>query len=263
MRALLSVRTYAPVLAAAFLATACDVALSGLHGGRERAEDTWTRTYSITAGGLIDVSNVNGRIAVVAIDGSKVEVSAERTARGSTVEQAKENLNRIEIREEVSADRVKIETRHPRMRGGGTEVKYLLRVPRNVRVRVETVNGEVNVDGVAGPVMQTVNGQINGTRLSSGAEAETVNGAVNLAFASLDSALKVETVNGGVEVEVPANAKADISARCTNGGISVGGLQLETLEQNRRRLDAKLNGGGARIEIETTNGAIRISGRSS
>jgi hypothetical protein len=34
-------------------------------------------------------------------------------------------------------------------------------------------------------------------------------------------------------------------------------------EQNRRRLDAKLNGGGARISLETVNGGVRIGRASS
>jgi hypothetical protein len=254
--------TYSLIVAAAVLATACDVALSGLQGGRERAEDTWTRSYAISAGGQFDVSNVNGRIEVTATDDPKIEVKAERVARGQTVEAAKENLRRIEIIEEASADRVRIETRHPRMRNGGTEVRYFIRVPRNVRVRVTTVNGEVDVDGVTRAVMNTVNGQINGRRLEGGAEAETVNGQVHLEFASLEDNLKVETVNGGVEIEVPSSAKADVSARWTNGGISVNGLALETLEKERRRLTGRLNGGGARIDIETTNGGITINGRS-
>ena len=47
-----------------------------------------------------------------------------------------------------------------------------------------------------------------------------------------------------------------------NGGISAGDLPIETTgENNRRRLEGRLNGGGARIQIEGTNGGITISGR--
>ena len=251
--------TYAPILVVAVLSTACDVAFSSLHGGRERAEDTWTRSYTIAAGGLLDVSNVNGRIEVTATDDGKVEVRAERSARGQTIEAAKENLQRIEIVEEAASDRVRIETRHPRMRSGGTEVKYFIKLPRNLRVRLNTVNGHVEVDGVGRAILNTVNGPINGRRLTGGAEAETVNGGVHLEFASLDEGLKVETVNGGIEIGVPASAKADISARWTNGGIEVNGLQVETLEKERRRFTGRMNGGGARIDIETTNGGIRLN----
>jgi hypothetical protein len=57
---------------------------------------------------------------------------------------------------------------------------------------------------------------------------------------------------------VPESAKADISASCTNGGISVTGVKLEISEQSRRRLEGKLNGGGTPIELHTTNGGVRL-----
>jgi len=37
---------------------------------------------------------------------------------------------------------------------------------------------------------------------------------------------------------------------------------MEMTEQSRRRVEGKINGGGAAIELKTTNGGIRIRGRS-
>jgi hypothetical protein len=34
-----------------------------------------------------------------------------------------------------------------------------------------------------------------------------------------------------------------------------------TGEKNRRRLEGRLNGGGSRVELATTNGGIHITGR--
>jgi DUF4097 and DUF4098 domain-containing protein YvlB len=69
----------------------------------------------------------------------------------------------------------------------------------------------------------------------------------------------VKSVNGGVSLTLPRDARADLTARCTNGGISVSGLDLEREgEQSRRRVAGKLNGGGARVNVETTNGGVRI-----
>ena len=63
-------------------------------------------------------------------------------------------------------------------------------------------------------------------------------------------------------MRMPRDAKATISASITNGGISAGDLPIETSGENtRRRLEGRLNGGGARIQIEGTNGGITLSGR--
>jgi hypothetical protein len=74
--------------------------------------------------------------------------------------------------------------------------------------------------------------------------------------------VKLECTNGGIRLRLPADAKASISARITNGGIETSGLTLDaTGAQSRRRLDGRLNGGGPRIDLEGTNGGIRISSR--
>jgi DUF4097 and DUF4098 domain-containing protein YvlB len=74
--------------------------------------------------------------------------------------------------------------------------------------------------------------------------------------------ITLRTTNGGVTLTLPENAKADLSASCTNGGINVSALDaLEISEQSRRRLEGRLNGGGTSIEVRTTNGGIRVRPR--
>jgi DUF4097 and DUF4098 domain-containing protein YvlB len=72
---------------------------------------------------------------------------------------------------------------------------------------------------------------------------------------------KLECTNGGIKLRLPTTARATISASVTNGGIDTTGLQLETTESSRRRLEARLNGGGPQVRIEGTNGGIRIDAR--
>lgn len=266
-----SVLRVAALLAASYWCAACDVSVGdgglsiGLVAGR--ATDTWTRTYQLGPGGRVEIINVNGRIAVEASDGPAVEVRAERTAKAGSDEAAKELLKKIEMHEEIQPDRIRIETRPPRglMGTSSTEVRYTLRVPRTASVNLETVNGGAIVKGVRGGVQMTsTNGEITGEALAGRVEATTTNGRVHLQFESIgQDAIRAETVNGRIELEIPSAARADIAARCVNGSIQVSGLDLKDIgERTRRSMDARLNGGGPRIEAETTNGAIRLVGRS-
>ena len=136
-----------------------------------------------------------------------------------------------------------------------------MQVPANTKVVLDTTNGEIEVVNVtASAQLETVNGQINARGLGGDVKASTVNGGVDIAFAALTGDVNVETTNGGVTVRLPADAKAVLLGRTTNGGLSVDGLQVEEVERSRRRLEAKLNGGGdRRIEAETTNGGITFT----
>jgi hypothetical protein len=77
-----------------------------------------------------------------------------------------------------------------------------------------------------------------------------------------EGGVKLDCTNGGINLRLPRDAKATISARISNGGISQGDLSIETTgESSRRRLEGRLNGGGPRIDIEGTNGGITLAGR--
>jgi hypothetical protein len=249
------------VAALSSLTAACDIALSG---AREEATETVTRSFPLSPGGTLDISTTNGRIEVVAGSAPTVEVKAVKVARAATKEGAAELLKSLQLKEEVTPDLVKL--RAERAKGGLTgwgtsaEVRYVVQVPANTKVLLNTTNGEIEVVNVtASAQLETVNGQINARGLGGDVKASTTNGGVDIALASINGDVTVETTNGGVTVRLPADAKALLLGRTTNGGLSVDGLQVEEVERSRRRLEAKLNGGGRRIEAETTNGGITFT----
>ena len=243
----------------ALAVSACDVHLGNLAG---RATDEWTHTYPLTAGGQVRVGNTNGKIEIEGVDGSTVEIRAERIARGVTDTAARELLPRIEIKEDVRPDRVSVETARMSgiMFGAAFEVRYHVRAPRNAVIDVSNTNGLVTVSEMSGKVAaRTTNGGVTGKGLSGGVDARATNGGVNIELASVGSdRIALRTTNGGVTLTVPESAKADVSASCTNGGISVSGVKMEVSEQSRRHLEGKLNGGGTPIELHTTNGGVRL-----
>ena len=243
----------------ALAVTACDVHLGNLAG---RATDEWTHTYPLTAGGQVRIGNTNGKIEIEGVDGSTVEIRAERIAKGVTDTAARELLPRIEIKEDVRPDRVSVETARMSgiMFGAAFEVRYHVRAPQNAVIDVSNTNGLVTVSGMSGKVVaHTTNGGVTGKGLSGGVDARATNGGVNIELASVGSdRIALRTTNGGVTLTVPESAKADVSASCTNGGISVSGVKMEVSEQSRRHLEGKLNGGGTPIELHTTNGGVRL-----
>jgi DUF4097 and DUF4098 domain-containing protein YvlB len=263
MAAPVSRRVAVFVLPLAVALAGCDVSLGNLTA---RATDEWTHTYPLTSGGEVRIVNTNGKVDVEGVDGSTVEVRAERIARAATDAAARELLPRIVIKEESKPDRVSLETERMNgiMIGAGFEVRYHVRAPKNAVINVTNTNGQVTVDALAGKVVaHTTNGGVRGTKLTGGVDARSTNGGVSIEMASVGSdRISLETTNGGVTLMLPEKAKATVSASCTNGGISVGALDnFEVSEKSRRHLEGRLNGGGTAIELQTTNGGIRIRSR--
>jgi hypothetical protein len=241
----------------------CDVSLGNLSA---RATEEWTHTYPLTAGGEVRIVNTNGRIDVEGVDGTTLEVRAERIAKGATDSAARELLPRIVIKEDVKPDRVSFETERMNgiMIGAGFEVRYHVRAPKNAVVNVTNTNGQIALNALSGKVVaHTTNGAVKGTNLTGGVDGETTNGSVSIDMASLGTErVSLETTNGSVTLMLPEKAKATVSASVTNGGINVGSLDnFDVTEKSRRHLEGKMNGGGAAVELHTTNGSIRLRSR--
>ena len=262
------------VLAAGLSVVACDIKSTAngdfsfdISGGK--AEDTWTRTYTLADKGRLELINVNGRITAERATDDKVTVEGRRTAKGSTDEAAKDHLAKMEIREEVSGDRVRVESRPPRLSGlAGHEIEWTIKVPAGVVVDLRTVNGGVRINGLSGEVhAKTTNGGVKGSGITATIlEASSVNGGIEIELASpLDASatIELETVNGGVSLGLPGESKASFAARATNGGVTVSDLDIKRDEEGssfdvKRRLQGTLNGGGAKVTISTTNGGVRL-----
>jgi Putative adhesin len=228
-----------------------------------RATEDWTKTYQLSPGGELHIGNTNGRVQIEGVDGNTVEIHAEKIAKAVSDDAAKELLPRIKIDEEVKPDRISIETGKLGgiMLGASIEVRYTVKAPKNAVIDVSNTNGLVTVRSLTGKVRaHTTNGGVRGDDVTGPVEASATNGGVNFDFASVGTGpIELSTTNGGVTVQLPDDAKADVVATCTNGGINVSdGVKIDVTEQSRRRVEGKMNGGGARIELKTTNGGVRI-----
>ena len=253
----------AVLLCAALLSASCEAPFSFLVGS---ASDTWTRSYPLNAGGDVVVENVDGPIDVQGTDGDKVEVTADRTVRASTADEARTALKSLVIREDVTADRVSLGEDNP---PGDVRVAiaFHVKVPKTAGVRLTTTNGGLTVIRLAGAAsLQTTNGRIDGRALSGPVRAQTTNGSIAIEFDQIavsTEPMTLQTGNGSISVAVPRTAKVDLSARCGRGSIDVSPqLPIQMDVQAPRRFEGRVNSGGTRLLMQTDNGTIHITPRS-
>jgi hypothetical protein len=170
---------------------------------------------------------------------------------------AREAMGRVQMREEVAADRVAIAALAGAVPDGSLHslrrqfsVTYQVRVPASVTVSLKRQQGGVRLDQLSGRITaSSTNVGIRGSGLSGAVTAKVVNGGVQLDLASIDGDVSASTTNRGVWLDLPSDAKAILEATCVNGSIDVDDrLAVQASESSRRRAVATLNG-GVRIRV--------------
>jgi len=259
-------RRSAHVLSMLFLAIAASALTSCTLPLRAEAHDEWKRSYQLAQGGSFEIRNTNGEIRVETTDGNTVEVVATRVAKAGSDEDARNALKRIEIVEDVTPNRIQLDS----SRGGiafemnvQRWVDYVVKVPRWANVTLKSTNGEIVASGITGKVrLESTNGEIKATGIEGPLHAETTNGGMQLELVKVgEDGVECSTTNGEIVLTVPATAKASIDVQTNTGDIETSGLDLSVKEKGRKDLRATLGGGGARIKLETTNGDITLRGR--
>ncbi len=230
----------------------------------ERMEQPFDRTIDVRPGGSVSIENVNGRINVSSWDQPRVRIHALKRASSQDV------LDSIGIDIRQTGSGVSIVTRTPKddagMFGflfgnsGNSTVEYDLTVPRQCDLKVDGTNGAITVSDVNGRInLGTTNGRIEALHCAGSVSASTTNGAIRAELVQVSGAkmMEFETTNGSITLSVPPTFAASVTAETTNGSIR-SDLPVTTHSFSRRELRGTLNGGGAQLELHTTNGSIEI-----
>lgn len=252
-------------------------------------KERFQQTYPLQTGGTVSLDNVNGGVTVEAWDRAEVQVVADKEVKADDGDVAKKAMQQIQIQVGKSAGKLDIVTKLPKRDNGLFEwmagknvnmnVKYQVKVPRNVvldletvnggvrlvgtegRASVETTNGALEIEGVRGNLeLETTNGSISVARSAGAVEAETTNGSIEVELSEVPdgSDLSFETTNGGVTVRLPKDIRVSLDAATSNGRVT-SDFDVEGADsKSRRRLAGDINGGGGKLRVRSTNGGVTI-----
>lgn len=243
------------------LALGCQGRRAGALTGR--ASDEWTRSYPLSPEGELQIVGGTGSVEIRGGSGSTVDVRAERVARASSDAAAREILPRIAIREDVSPDKIVLQTEGLAGIVIGVEVavNYHVTMPSTARARVRAVNGDITVAELDGRVvLSSTNGEVIGRNLRGGVDARAVNKGVTIGLAAFGrDPVDLRATNGSVDLTVPSDVNAILEANHTNGSFDIKDLAFEPFgDQTPRRARGRLNAGGTPITMTTINGNIRV-----
>ena len=240
------------------------VALTGAAGAAAGQIREIVRTIPMDPGGRLTLRNVEGEITVTGVDGRDLTIRATKRAagRGTADDDA---LDRVEIEIEERGDRVIVETDYPRHRrsfleslaslfdGGRRDrreplaavdhvaVDYLVTMPRDADVTIESFAGAVTVEGVDGETrVEVISGDVRLASLARLVAVESFSGDLELTDVRSDGALAARTVSGRIDIERVRAPRLEVQS--FSGAVALEGVQSR------------------RVEVETVSGPVTFDG---
>lgn len=251
------------------------LASGNLFGAGRETGDPWEFRQAVTASQRIWIRNTIGPIEVVPGEGNMLEVVAEKSWRHSRPSQveivavpSEKGVTICALWEAREADCDDAGVyRQNRIRRNDVAVRFVVSLPRGVRLDASTVNGELEINGVSAPVdASTVNGRVIVHTAMGPVNASTVNGSIEAVMEALTGGdIELETVNGSVTAALPSKLAAVLDAQTVNGRVDTDfPVQISgkiSPRHLRGTIGTNVRAGTAdlpTLKLNTVNGSIAI-----
>jgi tRNA A-37 threonylcarbamoyl transferase component Bud32 len=256
-----------------FVLDAGSHAASGLtesHWPGAEVTENFETNCPLTTNGQFSLDNVNGATDVIGWDQDQVVVKAVKHGY------SRADLDELNIDVDSQTNWLAIHTRQPKdynllgilfgtgnNRGGW--VDYTVEVPRGVRLdKIDSVNGRVTIAGISGSIKAaTVNGATEVHDAQGDLDISTVNGRVSADLAVLGAGqdMNFTAVNGKIDVTLPTNSDATVSASSVNGSMNSDFPELTVTKDFPvgRHMNGVLGKGGAMVKATVVNGSIHFN----
>lgn len=197
-----------------------------------------------TAGGNVDVADLEGSVSVTTVGGKIVlgEIVGDvesRTAGGSIAVAAASG----HVQANTTGGSIRIGSA-----AGGVEAK--------------TTGGSISIEESGGPVLaRTTGGSMELGRVHGSIDARTTGGSIGAALAGQpggDSDLR--TTGGSIRLAIAEDTSIDLDARATGGRVSVDIPVTNQQMEGGSKLTASVNGGGPGLTLKTTGGSVHVRG---
>lgn len=234
--------------------------ISGDSKSQGEVRDEIRKTYDLETGARVEVSGINGAVKIETADIKTADVFIERIGKSP------EALTRRKITIENSPNSLKIRGEKgdagffARLFGSSPTERVTLRLPRQISLVAEGVNGAVNVGEIEGPIeIHGINGRVEVAQAIGSAEFNGINGNISVALNRLEKdAVSINGVNGNIELRLTEGVNVDLEAHGMNGNVvsDLPGFILEKAKHGN--YSAHIGSGGSSITANGINGNIRL-----
>lgn len=253
-------------------------------------QETIRKSFTLPAGERsLEVDNVTGFIEVTGDQGDQIQLVVNKTIRGESKAKLEEARKDVTLEITQNQGEVKLYVDGPFRCGRGhghcyssdghegysVRMDFQLKVPRNIALRLSTVNsGHIHVKDVTGNYsIHNVNDGIEMENIGGAGTVRTVNGNVKVVFRENPRENSVfASVNGNIDLYFAQNLAADFRFKTLNGDVftdfPMTSLPVRAVQSERhngmfryradRFTGGRVGAGGPEIKVETLNGNINL-----
>ena len=208
-------------------------------------------------GATLTITNMAGNVDVVGTDEPQFRITAIK--RGTAFD-----LNRIgiEVKENETGTVVRAFPVKRLSSSRNAHVHFTLEIPSSASLIAHTGNGNLQVSNITNVEAASVNGSIR-ILDASFASAETTNGQVDVSLREpkWEGALRFRSCNGGIRVQLPDQASAELDARTSNGSVTSEFALNSIAQSGRHYLRGRIgaNTDGRQLICKTSNGHVHVA----
>jgi hypothetical protein len=274
----------------AVLSSGCDV------DARPPVEGAFDRTLAVNGPVDLDIRSGSGSVQIDTGAADAVHVVARIRASTWFTSDPEERVRRIEATPpiEQSGNTIRIGRVRDNDLYRNISISYEVTVPEDTRVRSRVGSGRQTISHLRGPVdVSTGSGSVRVGQVTGDVQATTGSGSIDIedaggrleartgsgtiAIAGVRRMVRARTGSGGIRIEgqpldawdlqtgsggidmrVMGETPFDLDARSGSGGIESTQPVSGVGATSRRRLQGRVRGGGAPVQLVTGSGGIRI-----
>jgi hypothetical protein len=249
------------------------------------------RTFSLTK--ALEVDNFDGSVNVTGSDAREIKVDIRKTIRARSPEKVQEAKREVQLDMAQHDDQLRIyvdgpfrckcgdgsvNSRGSRFYGYEVSFDFTLQVPRDINLRLRTVNrGNVRVENTAGAFdVENINGGVELVEVSGAGHAYALNRPVKVLFSRNPAAASdFGSLNGDVDITFRPGLSAELWMKTFNGraytDFDVTALPSRPAAREQRDgkfvyksnefFGVRVGQGGPELKFDAFNGDIRIRNR--
>jgi hypothetical protein len=235
--------------------------MSGDKQYSEEAREEIRKNYELSPGARVEVSGINGTVKIETSDSKTAEVYIERTGTSQEVLVRRRIVidstpSSLTIRGEKSGGSF-----FARLFGKSPSERVTLRVPKEISLVANSVNGAVTIGAIDGPVeVHGINGRVDVAQASGSAEFHGINGNISVALKQLGKdGINLHGINGNIELRLDSAVNADLETHGMNGSVTSDLPEVAVEKNGHGSYSARIGNGGNSISASGVNGNIRLT----